>query len=281
MIRGCPTVRDSRAQRAQNASATMRFIAFHAKVALPQRLNPPPRTRVRNRCPTCPDPCTIDYSVIVSLSPSLVSGGVYMRRVALLIGLMGVAFAMAFAQTGGQITGEARDPAGALGSNASVTATNSATGVARTTTTNTSGIYSFPDLTPGTYDVKVVLSGFDTVVKTNIELQDRDRGGAYDDNQYLGNLQFSRSDAWNVRCEGGAVRLRYGGENEHRAPGAADGARRFRADRRTIHADHRGVCQRGVADHRKRDGRHRDRGTANHGPAVERPQLLQPGRLEP
>src|ERR1039457_5513825 len=44
------TVRDSRAQRAQNASATMRFIAFHAKVALPQRLNPPPRTRVRNRC---------------------------------------------------------------------------------------------------------------------------------------------------------------------------------------------------------------------------------------
>src|ERR1017187_3485181 len=27
----------------------MRFIAFHAKVALPQRLNPPPRTRVRNR----------------------------------------------------------------------------------------------------------------------------------------------------------------------------------------------------------------------------------------
>jgi hypothetical protein len=28
----------------------MRFIAFHAKVALPQRVNPPPRTRVRNRC---------------------------------------------------------------------------------------------------------------------------------------------------------------------------------------------------------------------------------------
>src|ERR1017187_10068767 len=28
----------------------MRFISFHAKVALPQRLNPPPRTRVRNRC---------------------------------------------------------------------------------------------------------------------------------------------------------------------------------------------------------------------------------------
>src|ERR1019366_4097081 len=28
----------------------------HAKVALPQRLNPPPRTRVRNRCATPLDP---------------------------------------------------------------------------------------------------------------------------------------------------------------------------------------------------------------------------------
>src|ERR1035441_10591125 len=34
----------------------MRFIAFHAKVALPQRLNPPPRTRVRNRCAVCHTP---------------------------------------------------------------------------------------------------------------------------------------------------------------------------------------------------------------------------------
>ena len=94
-----------------------------------------------------------------------------MRRLALLIGLLGVAFAMAFAQTGGQITGEARDPTGAIVPNASVTVTNSATGVARTTTTNASGIYSFPDLTPGTYDVKVMVAGFDTIVKTNIPLQ--------------------------------------------------------------------------------------------------------------
>src|SRR5450759_5331928 len=94
-----------------------------------------------------------------------------MRRLALLIGLLGVAFAMAFAQTGGQITGEARDPTGAIVPNASVTVTNSATGVARTTTTNASGIYSFPDLTPGTYDVKVMVAGFGTIVKTNIPLQ--------------------------------------------------------------------------------------------------------------
>src|ERR1017187_9011770 len=28
----------------------MRYTAFHAEVALPQRLNPPPRTALRNRC---------------------------------------------------------------------------------------------------------------------------------------------------------------------------------------------------------------------------------------
>ena len=94
-----------------------------------------------------------------------------MRRLTFLIGLLGVSLAIAFAQTGGQITGEVKDPSGALVPNANVTVTNTATNAARSTTTNSSGIYSFPDLTPGTYDVKVVSSGFDTVVKANIELQ--------------------------------------------------------------------------------------------------------------
>ncbi len=87
------------------------------------------------------------------------------------IGVCAVAAAMAFAQTGGQITGEARDPSGALVPSASVTVTNTATAVSRTTTTNASGIYAFPDLTPGTYDVKVAAPGFDTIVKANIPLQ--------------------------------------------------------------------------------------------------------------
>jgi len=89
----------------------------------------------------------------------------------LLIGLLGVAFAIAFAQTGGQITGEVRDPSGALVPNASVTVTNTATNAARSTETNAAGLYSFPDLTPGIYNVKVVSTGFDTLVKANIELQ--------------------------------------------------------------------------------------------------------------
>ena len=94
-----------------------------------------------------------------------------MRTLGLVIGLLGAALGIASAQTGGEIIGEVRDQSAALIPNASVTVTNTATNVARLTTTNTAGIYSFPDLTPGIYDVKVVSAGFATVVKARIELQ--------------------------------------------------------------------------------------------------------------
>src|ERR1039458_10310315 len=90
-----------------------------------------------------------------------------MRKLSLLV----VLSAVAFAQTGGQITGEVRDPSGALVPNASVTVTNTATNVARSTETNSAGLYSFPDLSPGVYDVKVAMAGFATVVRMGVELQ--------------------------------------------------------------------------------------------------------------
>jgi hypothetical protein len=77
----------------------------------------------------------------------------------------------AFAQTSGSITGEVKDQSGAVAPNASVTVTNMETNVARSTVTNADGIYSFPDLTPGIYQVKVAASDFATIVKTSIELQ--------------------------------------------------------------------------------------------------------------
>jgi hypothetical protein len=94
-----------------------------------------------------------------------------MRKLGLLYGLLVVACVLASAQTGGQITGEVRDQSGAIVPVASVTVTNTATNIARSTVTNSEGIYSFPDLTPGMYDVKVTATGFDVVVKNNIELQ--------------------------------------------------------------------------------------------------------------
>lgn len=94
-----------------------------------------------------------------------------MRRIFLILGLLCVLSGIALSQTFGEITGEVKDPSGAVMPNASVTVTNTATNVARSTVTNTSGVYSFPNLVPGTYDVKVVAQGFDTVVKTGIGLQ--------------------------------------------------------------------------------------------------------------
>ena len=76
-----------------------------------------------------------------------------------------------FAQTAGQISGEVRDPSGALVPDAAVTVTNSATDVSRSTVTNKEGLYSFPDLTPGVYSVKVIAPGFGVMVKANIEIQ--------------------------------------------------------------------------------------------------------------
>ena len=78
---------------------------------------------------------------------------------------------MAFAQTSGSIIGEVKDQSGAVTPNAEVVVTNSETNVMRSTATNAAGIYSFPDLTPGIYQVKVTAAGFSTVLKTNIELQ--------------------------------------------------------------------------------------------------------------
>ena len=78
---------------------------------------------------------------------------------------------IASAQTLGEITGDVTDPSGAAVPNAAVTVTNMATNLTRQTTTNTSGLYVFPDLVPGTYEVKVVASGFDTAVRSKIVLE--------------------------------------------------------------------------------------------------------------
>jgi hypothetical protein len=93
-----------------------------------------------------------------------------MRQFVLFLGLC-LPISVATAQTFGEITGEVKDPSGAVTPNVSVTVANTATNVGRSTVTNTSGVYSFPDLVPGTYQIKVVAPGFDTVVKTGIELQ--------------------------------------------------------------------------------------------------------------
>ena len=94
-----------------------------------------------------------------------------MRRLVLVLGLLGIFSALASAQTFGSIQGVVQDPSGAFIPNASVTVTNTATGVVRTSTTNADGAYSFPDLVPGNYNVQVVATGFSTSTKQDILLQ--------------------------------------------------------------------------------------------------------------
>ena len=94
-----------------------------------------------------------------------------MQRLLLLLVLFCGLAGLASAQALGEITGEVQDQSGAMVSGASVSVTNSATNVTRTTVANSSGLYSFPGLTPGTYQVKATASGFQTAVTNNVELQ--------------------------------------------------------------------------------------------------------------
>jgi Carboxypeptidase regulatory-like domain len=66
----------------------------------------------------------------------------------------------ALAQNVGSLQGTVSDPAGAAVSGAKVTATDLASGVARTATTDKAGEYALPQLPPGTYKVEVNKDGF-------------------------------------------------------------------------------------------------------------------------
>jgi len=74
-------------------------------------------------------------------------------------------------QTSGEIAGEVRDPSGSVIAGADVKAVNKATGAERTAATNGAGLYNFPGLQPGVYDVTVAKSGFQTMSRTDLTLQ--------------------------------------------------------------------------------------------------------------
>src|SRR5690348_1491297 len=87
-------------------------------------------------------------------------------------GLMGVLLAIpASAQVaGGTISGTVKDPSGAVVPGASITITNEATGVARNVAANTDGLYTAPNLLPGTYELKCTATGFRTEVRRGVLL---------------------------------------------------------------------------------------------------------------
>jgi hypothetical protein len=78
---------------------------------------------------------------------------------------------VASAQTFGQITGRVLDASGGVLPGATITVTNPQTGIAASEQANTAGVYVFPNLLPGIYNVKVELQGFQSTVRNSVELQ--------------------------------------------------------------------------------------------------------------
>ena len=79
------------------------------------------------------------------------------RKVLCLVGVsLLLAAGLASAQTFGQITGRVVDASGGVLPGASITVTNPQTGVAATEPANSAGVYVFPNLLPGTYNVRDV-----------------------------------------------------------------------------------------------------------------------------
>ena len=74
-------------------------------------------------------------------------------------------------QDAATVTGEVTDPSGGVVPGATVTVTNVATGIALTTVTNASGLYTLPGLRPGEYTVVIELQGFNRFARSGVTLQ--------------------------------------------------------------------------------------------------------------
>ncbi len=71
----------------------------------------------------------------------------------------------------GTVVGAVADATGAVVADATVTFTDTSTNVARSTTTNGAGRYTFVDVTPGIYNLSVSKSGFSTTRVANQEVK--------------------------------------------------------------------------------------------------------------
>ena len=91
----------------------------------------------------------------------------------LLIGLLVLSFGVmtSWGQSTAQISGTVKDQTGAVLPGVQVTATQTATGLARSVLTDETGSYILPNLPVGPYKLEAALSGFRTFTQTGIVLQ--------------------------------------------------------------------------------------------------------------
>jgi len=95
-----------------------------------------------------------------------------LRGFALLLGLCTLACSLhAQSEAGGAtLNGTVTDATGASVAGAKVIATSPATGFTRTVQTSEAGLYTFPRIPVGTYEVAVEAPGFKRAVQQNIAL---------------------------------------------------------------------------------------------------------------
>jgi Carboxypeptidase regulatory-like domain len=93
-------------------------------------------------------------------------------QIAVMVGLVFLCCTLAPAQTvNSTVVGRVVDPANAAVPGAPVTLTDQNTGAVRKASTNTSGVFSFPDVLPSTYIISVQLTGFMTLTEHNVVVE--------------------------------------------------------------------------------------------------------------
>src|SRR5260370_14209048 len=111
----------------------------------------------------------------VVLSANSLGGNHGLLRIACAVLLMGLCISSSGAKAQvlyGVLTGNVTDPSGAAVPDAQVEALNMATGVSRLTTSDSAGIYRFPELQPGAYKVTVSAANFGTSVTENVRSEE-------------------------------------------------------------------------------------------------------------
>jgi hypothetical protein len=99
------------------------------------------------------------------------------RCFVVLVAILATSIGLSAQDFRGGLTGRVVDSSGARLPGVTVTATNVATNVASTTTTNSEGDFQILFLNPGTYSLAAELSGFKKIVRTNLDVRVGERLG--------------------------------------------------------------------------------------------------------
>jgi hypothetical protein len=73
--------------------------------------------------------------------------------------------------TSGRLSGVVTDPSGAVIPGATLTISQASTGFSQIVTSSATGVYTFPALQPGTYQLKVTAKGFTTAIYSNVVVE--------------------------------------------------------------------------------------------------------------